>query len=39
MEGKVGLDVEDLERRTRGDPMRLARRRFSPQEIADLQGA
>ncbi|PRW56999.1 L-aminoadipate-semialdehyde dehydrogenase-phosphopantetheinyl transferase isoform X2 [Chlorella sorokiniana] len=37
VEGLVGLDVEGLERRTRGDPMRLARRRFSPQEIADLQ--
>ena len=36
----VGLDVEASGRHTRGgDPLRLARRRFSPAEIASLEGA
>ena len=36
----VGLDVEESGRSTRqGDPLRLARRRFSPAEIASLEGA
>ena len=34
----MGLDVEVAERRTRGDPLRLARRRFSEQEVADMEG-
>ncbi|CAK0738564.1 hypothetical protein CVIRNUC_001061 [Coccomyxa viridis] len=34
----VGLDVEETQRRTRGDPLRLARRRFSPAEVASLEG-
>ncbi|KAI3437852.1 hypothetical protein D9Q98_000298 [Chlorella vulgaris] len=37
VEGRVGLDVESAVRRTRQDPLRLARRRFSDAEIADLQ--
>ena len=35
---QVGLDVEETQRLTRGDPLRLARRRFSPKEIASLEG-
>lgn len=38
VDGLVGLDVENQERRIRSDPMRLAQRRFSHHEIADLQG-
>ena len=34
----VGLDVEALDRAVRGDPLRLARRRFSPAEAASLEG-
>ena len=37
--GLVGLDVEECDRRTRVDPLRLARRYFSEAEIAELQGA
>ncbi|EFN55799.1 hypothetical protein CHLNCDRAFT_145278 [Chlorella variabilis] len=36
VDGLVGLDVEGSARRTRRDPLRLARRRFSETEIADL---
>ena len=35
---QVGLDVEETQRHTHGDPLRLARRRFSPKEIASLEG-
>jgi len=35
----VGLDVEEARRRTRGDPLRLAARRFSAAEAAAIQGA
>ena len=35
----VGLDVEASARHTTGDPLRLARRRFSPAEIASLESA
>lgn len=35
----MGLDVECTSRRTRRDPLRLARRRFSPREVQALQGA
>lgn len=35
----VGLDVEESGRHTTGDPLRLARRRFSPAEIASLESA
>ena len=35
----VGLDVEASGRHTTGDPLRLARRRFSPAEIASLESA
>ena len=35
---QVGLDVEETQRHTHGDPLRLARRRFSPKEIAGLEG-
>ena len=38
VDGLVGLDVEGSARRTRRDPLRLARRRFSETEIADLLG-
>ena len=34
---RMGLDVEACSRRTRGDPLSLARRRFSPAEVADLE--
>jgi hypothetical protein len=36
--GLVGLDAESACRKTRGDPLRLARRRFSRDEVEDLQG-
>lgn len=35
---QVGLDVEESHRHTHGDPLRLARRRFSAKEIASLEG-
>jgi len=35
----VGLDVETADRAVRSDPLRLARRRFSPAEAASLEGA
>ena len=35
----VGLDIESDERLTRRNPLALARRHFSPQELASLQGA
>ena len=35
---QVGLDVEETQRHTHGDPLRLARRRFSTKEIASLEG-
>ena len=35
----VGLDVETADRAVRSDPLRLARRRFSPAEAASLDGA
>ncbi len=34
----VGLDVELSNRHTRGNPLRLARRRFSAAELASLEG-
>lgn len=34
----VGLDVEVTNRHTHGDPLRLAKRRFSPAERAALEG-
>ena len=34
----VGLDVEETQRCTHGDLLRLARRRFSPAEFASLKG-
>lgn len=35
----VGLDIESEERHMQGDPLRLARRFFSPAELAELEGA
>ena len=35
----VGLDVEESGRCPQGDPLRLARRRFSAAETAALEGA
>ena len=37
--GLVGLDIESDERLTRRNPLALARRHFSPQELASLQGS
>lgn len=34
----VGLDVEETRRHTRADPLKLARRRLAPVELADLEG-
>ena len=34
----VGLDVEESQRTTHSDPLRLARRRFSAAEIASMEG-
>ncbi len=34
----VGLDIESAERLTRKDPLALARRYFSPSELAALEG-
>ena len=34
----VGLDVEETQRHTHGDPLRLACRHFSPKEIVSLEG-
>ena len=34
----VGLDVEAADRTVRGDPLRLAKRRFSSTEAASLEG-
>jgi hypothetical protein len=38
LEMEVGLDVETADRAVRGDPLRLAKRRFSPSEAASLEG-
>ena len=37
-DAEVGLDVEAAGRAVRGDPLRLARRRFSPAEAACVAG-
>ena len=34
---QIGLDAEDSHRLTRTDPIKLARRRFSPLELVSLQ--
>lgn len=34
----VGLDVEETRRHTKADPLKLARRRLAPLELADLEG-
>lgn len=34
----VGLDVEETRRHTRADPLKLARRRLAPLELASLEG-
>lgn len=34
----VGLDVEETKRHTRADPLKLARRRLAPLELANLEG-
>ena len=34
----VGLDVEESNRHTKADPLRLARRRLAPAEVASLEG-
>ena len=39
VDAAVGLDVEEAGRATRGDPLRLARRRFSAAEVAALECA
>ena len=35
--GLVGLDVEETLRHTRSDPLKLARRRLAPAELASLE--